>query len=42
MKFNDPKFKNDFFLDTHDAFILLKLLFAINLPVVETVVVCKN
>ena len=43
MNFNDPKFKNEiFFENKHEAFILLKLLFAINFSVVETVVVFQK
>ena len=43
MKFNDPKFKNEFFLriDMKHSYFS-NYLFAINFSVVETVVVCQN
>ena len=43
MKFNDPKFKNKFFLriDMKHSYFS-NYLFAINFSVVETIVVCQK
>ena len=42
VKFNDPKLKNEFFENRHEAFILLKLFVAIDFSVVELLLFAKN